>query len=51
MGEITEMILEGVLCMSCGVVMDDLIVPGSSQLLPGPGYPRNCEECQDEEVL
>lgn len=34
MGEIAEMILEGVLCQCCGVVLDD-IVEGEE----APGYP------------
>ena len=36
MGEITEMILEGVLCELCGVYIDD----NSS------GIPRKCKNCR-----
>lgn len=38
MGEITEMILEGILCESCGTLVDGDIA----------GYPRSCEDCEDE---
>jgi len=37
MGEITEMILEGILCQGCGVYIGD-----------GIGYPRFCKECEEE---
>lgn len=37
MGETTEMILEGILCESCGVFIDDA----------NPGYPRRCEDCEE----
>lgn len=39
MGEITEMVLEGILCEICGCYIDDEPV----------GYPRHCEDCIDEE--
>nr|DAX04337.1 MAG TPA: NADH-PPase NADH pyrophosphatase zinc ribbon domain [Bacteriophage sp.] len=39
MGETTEMILDGFLCHSCGSFIDG----------EEPGYPRNCEDCEDEE--
>lgn len=39
MGEITEMILEGILCQLCGSFIDGDEV----------GYPRFCEECSREE--
>lgn len=40
MGEVAEMILEGLLCQECGGVMDDL---------ESPGYPRTCDFCRGEE--
>jgi len=38
MGEISEMILEGVLCELCGVFIGE-----------GCGFPVLCEDCQDED--
>jgi hypothetical protein len=38
MGEIAEMMLEGILCQSCGVYIDE----GEAQ-----GFPRTCDECKD----
>lgn len=40
MGEISEMILEGLLCQVCGSYMDDF---------EEPGYPRTCEDCKERE--
>lgn len=45
MGEIAEMILEGILCEQCGCVIEDLIPTVGEELLDAPGYPRNCEDC------
>lgn len=39
MGQITEMILEGILCQCCGVYMD---------CDEAPGYPVTCEDCEEE---
>lgn len=36
MGEIAEMILEGILCEECGSLVDGEEV----------GYPRKCEDCE-----
>lgn len=41
MGEITELILEGVLCEGCGVVIDDVIEGYDGAC----GYPRRCGDC------
>ncbi|EPF4336884.1 hypothetical protein ACSSH6_000891 [Enterococcus faecalis] len=38
MGEIAEMMLEGVLCAGCGVFLD----------VDGNGYPEYCEDCQEQ---
>lgn len=38
MGDMTEMILDGLLCESCGVYIDG----------EAPGYPRLCEDCEAE---
>lgn len=35
MGEIAEMVIEGLLCQECGCFID-----GDT-----PGYPRSCEDC------
>ena len=43
MGEISEMILESILCQVCGCVMDDLIITDRKE---PPGYPRTCEDCE-----
>lgn len=48
MGEIADLILEGVYCQCCGAVMDDLIVKDSKFLKEGPGYPRNCSNCEGD---
>jgi hypothetical protein len=40
MGEIAEMMLEGILCEGCGEVFDDVIAGGE-----GPGHPRRCRLC------
>ena len=39
MGEIAELVLEGILCSQCGSFIDEIEV----------GYPRLCEDCDDEE--
>lgn len=36
MGEITEMMLEGILCQECGVYMDD-----------DDDFPHSCEDCKE----
>lgn len=41
MGEIAEMMLEGILCQICGVYLDE----DES----GEGYPMTCESCQRQE--
>lgn len=38
MGEIAEMMLEGILCEGCGVALDDVQDPDFET----PGYPRYC---------
>lgn len=37
MGEISEMMLDGTLCESCGVFIDE-----------GEGFPRRCLGCEEE---
>ncbi|WP_281281436.1 hypothetical protein [Paenibacillus dokdonensis] len=39
MGEVAEMILNGLLCEVCGCYIDDM---------EEPGYPRTCEDCENE---
>lgn len=38
MGEVAEMLIEGLLCEGCGIFLDG----------EHPGYPRKCEECEDK---
>lgn len=45
MGEIADMMLEGILCATCGVALDDVADPDFEE----PGHPRYCcEECAPE---
>lgn len=37
MGEIAEMIIEGILCEECGVFIDEDYA----------GFPRKCEDCNN----
>lgn len=46
MGEIAEMIHEGILCQECGGLIEDLIPSVGEELLGAPGYPRACEDCK-----
>lgn len=39
MGDIAEMILEGILCEVCSIYIQD----GEK-----PGYPRKCESCEQQ---
>ncbi|MGK5511744.1 hypothetical protein [Brevibacillus formosus] len=39
MGELTEMMLSGMLCQVCGAYMDDF---------DDPGHPRTCQDCKEE---
>lgn len=54
MGEIAEMMLEGVLCQYCGVLMDDYCLPDDHPedkeppVIEAPGYPRTCADCAEE---
>lgn len=43
LGEVAEMILEGVLCQYCGVVLDDIVAGEEAS-----GYPRVCEDCEED---
>lgn len=38
MGDIAELVLMGVLCQECGSAIDDDVT----------GYPRRCEDCEEE---
>ncbi|MBV4450705.1 hypothetical protein KM792_13730 [Clostridium tyrobutyricum] len=49
MGEISELIMEGILCEKCGCLIEDLIQEDTDKLLPGPGYPRLCDDCKKGE--
>lgn len=48
MGDISKLIMEGVICERCGCLIEDLIQEGTDELLPGPGYPRLCDDCKGE---
>jgi len=48
MGDVADMILDGTLCQVCGSVMSDTIPFIGNNLIPGPGYPRTCEDCEKE---
>lgn len=39
MGEISDMIIEGILCEACGVLIDGYATD----------YPRQCEDCGGQE--
>lgn len=39
MGEIAEMVINGLLCQKCGGWMEDM---------EEPGYPRTCQYCKQE---
>lgn len=43
MGEIADMILDGILCQVCGGLMED-VEPGFN----APGHPRTCEDCLED---
>ncbi len=44
MGEAADMMIEGILCETCGVLMDDMTEEGAE----APGYPRQCPDCLEE---
>ena len=37
MGDVAEMIIEGILCEECGSYIGEAV-----------GYPRKCEDCKEE---
>lgn len=41
MGDYTEMVLDGVICESCGCFIEAEFC----------GYPRKCEECHEDELI
>ena len=51
MGEIAEMIQDGLLCQVCGGAMEDIAdwCDGGIHEDEVPGYPRTCELCKAEE--
>lgn len=44
MGEVAEMMLEGMLCEGCGEIMDDML----DDAVEPPGYPRRCPGCSPD---
>lgn len=46
MGEIADMMLEGLLCEGCGEVMDDMLEDENDP----PGYPRRCAACAQADI-
>lgn len=47
MGELADMHLDGTLCNMCGSLMEDLLPNEGDVLLPSPGFPRLCEDCEE----
>lgn len=43
MGDMAELVLEGVLCQECGVLIDDDDWPGAEGM--ACGHPRYCYDC------
>lgn len=41
MGEVSDMIVNGILCVECGCLVD-----GEES-----GYPRKCEDCEEESFV
>jgi hypothetical protein len=48
MGAINRLIMNGTLCDECGRLIDDVVVQGTKELKPGPGYQRKCGWCRKE---
>lgn len=49
MGDIADMMLEGVLCQVCGSYLGEIPEDGESEvveLIPD-GFPQTCESCQN----
>ena len=49
MGEISEMVLEGALCQTCGVFMGptpENNFDKSAENWDPPGFPQSCEGCE-----
>lgn len=39
-GDVSEMMLEGILCEECGCYIEDGLIPG---------YPRSCPDCENDD--
>lgn len=37
MGDVAEMVIDGVLCQACGCFIGDAV-----------GFPRSCDDCEEE---
>jgi hypothetical protein len=46
MGEIADLILDGILCEQCGTIIE---LDRLTKKVVGVGYPRKCEDCSEEE--
>lgn len=46
MGKVFDLVQEGVLCVQCGGLMEDLIQEEVPHLKQGPGYPRTRTACK-----
>lgn len=44
MGDIADAMLDGTLCETCGILMEDMTEEGAEP----PGYPRQCADCAEE---
>lgn len=49
MGDISDMMMEGILCQQCGVIMEDMIPDANGKQREVPGYPRTCDDCRKED--
>jgi len=47
MGEVSEMMLDGTLCCSCGIYLDDEET-GIKNYKPC-GYPKKCLDCENDD--
>jgi hypothetical protein len=50
MGEVTDMVLDGTLCKTCGVLVYNGNGHLANKLEITPGFPRNCRSCEEEEI-
>jgi hypothetical protein len=54
MGDVADMMLEGILCQQCGGLMDEFCLPDDADpdkehVAEAPGYPQTCADCKEYE--